>query len=212
MKKCVIITGGECSALPVIEENDFVIACDKGCEYAKNAGVTPSLIIGDFDSYNGELPENVPVMRLKCEKDDTDTMTAVRYAVSNGYGEIVLCCALGGRFDHEFANIQSAVFAVKRGLRATVMGSRSTMYFLHKESRAFPKHEGCSLSVFSMTDSCTNVCIKGAKYQLENAVITSDFPIGVSNEWRDPQVEISVGDGILMVAESCFITQNASKI
>ncbi len=204
MKKCVIITGGEPSRLPAIGENDFVIACDKGCEYAKLRGVTPNLIIGDFDSYSGELPKNVPVMRLKCEKDDTDTMTAVRYAVSNGYGEIVICCALGGRFDHELANIQSALYAVKRGLKAQIVGDSTYINFLQKESKTFPKRDNYSLSVFSMTEACTDVCIKGAKYPLENARVTFDFPIGVSNEWLSPEAEISVGDGILMVVEACL--------
>ncbi len=202
MKKCIIITGGEHSTLPVIEKTDFVIACDKGLEYAKESNVTPDLVIGDFDSYNGDMPKNLPIMRLKCEKDDTDTMTAVRYAVDKGYGEILLCCALGGRFDHELANIQSAVYAVKHGAKAAVLGDNLSMYFLQNEKRSFPKRENYSLSVFSMTDTCTEVCISGAKYPLQNAVLTSDFPIGVSNEWLAPQAEISVGKGILMVVET----------
>ncbi len=202
MKKCFIITGGEPSALPSIDENDFVIACDKGYGYAENNGVIPSLVIGDFDSYEGELPKNIPVMRLKCEKDDTDTMTAVRYAVANGYKDIVLCCALGGRLDHELANIQSALYAVRRGVKVSIFGKDSNIYFLRDESRKFSKNDGCSLSVFSATDSCSGVFIKGAKYPLKNAVITSDFPIGVSNEWTEADVEISVKNGILMVVES----------
>ena len=72
MKACAIVSGGSFSPLDGIGRADFVIACDKGCEYTAACGIKPDLLVGDFDSYTGEKPEDVPVLGLPCEKDDTD--------------------------------------------------------------------------------------------------------------------------------------------
>ena len=82
--RCAIISGGKFSPPEKIESCGFVIACDRGVEYALKCGITPDLIVGDFDSYKGKLPDGVPVLRLQVEKDYTDTQVAVDYAVKNG--------------------------------------------------------------------------------------------------------------------------------
>ena len=86
MKKlCAIISGGQSDDLAGIRDADFIIACDRGYAYAKEAGIRPDLLVGDFDSYKGERDKRVPVLDLPVEKDDTDTMAAVRWAVSEGF-------------------------------------------------------------------------------------------------------------------------------
>ena len=77
---CAIISGGQEDTLCGIEAADFIIACDRGYFYARNTGIRPYLLVGDFDSYRGALPADVPVLDLPVEKDDTDTMAAVRWA------------------------------------------------------------------------------------------------------------------------------------
>lgn len=198
-KVCAIISGGEPAPFTGIERADFVIACDKGLEYATAAGIRPDLIIGDFDSYSGALPENVPVRRLKVEKDDTDTMSAVRYALGQDFAEVVIYCALGGRLDHLFANIQTMAFVVNGGADARIVGKNEDIFAFTGKSVTFPKREGYSLSVFALSGKCENVSISGVKYRLENAVIESSFPIGTSNQWLGDAAEISVGKGVIMV-------------
>ena len=113
--RCVIISGGNYAPVEGVQAEDFVIACDKGYVYAEKAGVRPNLLVGDFDSYEGVLPSDLPVWRYKKEKDDTDTMIAIRYAVEQGFAQVELFCALGGRLDHLYANLQAAAFAVANG-------------------------------------------------------------------------------------------------
>ena len=51
MKKlCAIISGGQSDDLAGIRDADFIIACDRGYAYAKEAGIRPDLLVGDFDS------------------------------------------------------------------------------------------------------------------------------------------------------------------
>ena len=93
---CAIISGGEYSPMDDIKAAEYIIACDRGYSYAKRSGIVPDLLLGDFDSYTGKLPEGAAVERLPREKDDTDTMHAVRRALELGFTRISLYCALGG--------------------------------------------------------------------------------------------------------------------
>ena len=114
-KRCLIISGGEYSPFPAPEEDVFVIACDRGYDYACRCGVKPDLVLGDFDSCRSPVAEDLPVETLPAEKDDTDTMHALRRALELGCTDIALVCALGGRLDHLLANLQTAVFAARQG-------------------------------------------------------------------------------------------------
>ena len=120
---CVIISGGEFSPITGLRPEDFVIACDKGYTYAKRCGIVPNLVVSDFDSYAGQIDNGIPVERFPSEKDDTDTMIAVRYAVEHGFEEVRLFCALGGRLDHTLANLQALLYAQSHGLRASITGA-----------------------------------------------------------------------------------------
>ena len=199
MKKlCAIISGGEPDDLTGIHEADFIIACDRGYAYANAAGIRPDLLVGDFDSYKGERDKRVPVLDLPVEKDDTDTMAAVRWAVSEGFSELRLYSALGGRLDHLMGNIQALSFACERGVKASLLGRAARLYFLKNGAVAIPPLPGYSLSVLALTDRVEHVCISGVKYPLQDALVTNTFPIGISNEWEGT-ANISCGDGILLV-------------
>lgn len=204
MKNCLIITGGKfCEPeKSAVQSAEFVIACDRGADYAKRLGITPHLIMGDFDSCTEELPSGIQTMRFPREKDDTDTMCAVKYALEHGFTDITVACAFGGRFDHAVGIVQAAAYAAKNGARTTLLGEGEKAFVFKNSSVTLEKTAGSSLSVFSLTDASYGVYEKGTKYTLDNAVLTNAFPLGVSNEWAENTAEIGVKDGILLVVES----------
>jgi len=211
-KRCVIVSGGDFSPAEDLQPGeDFVIACDRGYTYCHRLGLKPDLVISDFDSYRGEVDASVPVNTYASEKDDTDTMLAVRYAIEHGFDGILLCCALGGRLDHLIANLQSMIFARKHGIRAFLHSEDTEITVLMKERLIIPRREGWSLSVFAFDGPCRGVCIRGAKYTLENAEILPSFPIGVSNQWAEDQAEIAVSEGILFVVLSKLPEEDAEN-
>jgi len=198
---CAIVSGGPFSTLEGIKNSDFIIACDKGYEYLKLNNLDTDLLIGDLDSCKEIISKKTKKIILPKEKDDTDTMAAVKYAIFNKFEEIKLYCALGGRFDHTVANIQSCIWGIKRIKNIKIYDKYNEIYFVRNSKINIPKKIGYSLSVFSMTNICKNVFIKNAKYNLNNAILKNSIPIGVSNEWvRDS--EISVESGILMIVLS----------
>lgn len=204
MKKCLIVGGCGINSLnwlkSVSENYDFVIAADSGYEILKASDIHIDIAIGDFDSL-GYVPDDVVVRKLKIEKDDTDTMTAVRFALDRGAEEITLLGGIGGRLDHTIANLQTLSFIANRGAAGRLMDESNEILGLLPGEYEFPKRMGYSLSTFSMTDEVTGLFESGVKYPLDNAVLTNRFPLGVSNEITDEKAVISFKSGILFV---CF--------
>lgn len=200
-KPWAIVSGGQFSPLTDIEKCGYIIACDKGYAYVRQAGLVPDLLVGDFDSYTGPLPEGVPRLDLPVEKDDTDTMAAIRHAVTQGCKEIWLYCALGGRLDHLLGNLQAATFAVAHGARVRILDRENEITVFTADTITVPPRAGWSLSVLALTDQCTGVSIHGTKYELDQVTVTNTFPIGISNQWHG-EARISVETGILAILES----------
>ncbi len=198
MKKCLIVSGGElCPAEN--KEYDLIIACDRGYENCKQLGIRPDLIIGDFDSYEGSVQEDIPVLRLNPIKDDTDTISAVRYALDKGCGIIEISCVFGGRFDHSIANLQTAAFILENGASPILYGRGTVVYAIENSELRLKKRENSYLSVFAASDICRGVTISGTKYKAADAALTPSYPIGVSNEWEDDEAYICVKEGKLLV-------------
>ena len=200
-KRCIIVSGGRPGPAPQPQPGDFVIACDRGYRYCAGLGLQPDLFIGDFDSYDGAVDPAVPVERLQPEKDDTDTGHAIRHALDQGYRTLILVCALGGRLDHTLANIQDAASAAAEGAAVTILDEREEITFLAGGTLRLPRRKGWGLSVFSLTDRCTGVCLRGVYYPLEDAVLTAEYPLGVSNEFTADTafLQCSSGCGVVVL-------------
>ena len=217
--KCVIISAG--SFVPVeikIYEEDYLIACDAGFVYAEQLGLLPDLIVGDFDSMAElgpgamrsleEIIESDPerILKLDVKKDDTDTIKAVKIALSKGYKKIYIYGALGGsRFDHSFANIQTLLYIKHNGGTGYIMEHDKMLMIAENETVRFNRGNTGYLSIFSLTEKSYDVTLKGLMYTLDNGTLTNDFPLGVSNEFIiDEEAEISVGRGTLLVCVQFF--------
>lgn len=198
---CLIVSGGEECPLPEeLRAARYVIACDRGYAYAARYGLKPDLVIGDFDS--AAPPADVPVERAPTRKDDTDTMLAVRRALKEGYREIAIVCAFGGRFDHALANLQAGAFVVAHGGRARLYGADTEALVFSGGCETLPRRDGRSLSLFALSDRCAGVSVRGTKFVCEDAEITNAFPVGVSNVWEAETAEIECKSGILAVIQS----------
>ncbi len=204
VNRCVIIAAGEMEsdfdARSVIDDDAFIICADGGYDTALSLGVTPHLFVGDMDSVLSP-PDGVQQVLSPAEKDDTDTMLAVKIAIKRGYRHITILAGLGGRLDHTIANLQTLLYCAKNGVYAVLAGKRNSAFVIKDEVVTVPAREGF-VSVFSLTERCEGVTLKGLRYPLCDALVTNSFPIGVSNEFCEPVAEISVRTGCLLVVFS----------
>ena len=82
------------------------------------------------------------------------------------------------------------------------MDGNGMIMVLKDESVRFRSNLEGILSLFSLGERCEGVTITGMKYCLKDAIITNDFPIGISNEFIGEEAEVSVARGEL----ACFIS------
>ncbi len=210
--RCIVVCAGdlEISDIPVKEE-DLIIAVDGGYMYCNIFEIEPDVIIGDLDSLEEKYvkqietkyseEETVPrrLIRLNPEKDDTDTLAALRYGLEQGCKEFHLYGAMGGRLEHTIANIQCLLFLKNAGAKAYIWDGCMMMTIVRDEAISFREEMEGVLSVFAIGGTAKGVSEKGLKYQLTDAVIKEDFPIGISNEFIGEKAEISVEEGTLLV-------------
>ena len=196
---CWIVGAGDfAGTLPIISEGDMVIAADAGYRTLLRLGGRIDRVVGDFDSM-GEVPVHPGVEVHPAEKDETDMMLAVRTALGAGYCEVRIYGGLGGRLDHSFANLQTLVFLARQGARGWLIGEGLVITaIINGDLRFNEKAEGV-VSVFAADGTAQGVTLEGLKYPLTDYTMTSDNPIGVSNEFTGAPSRIRVREGILLV-------------
>ncbi|MCI6646973.1 MAG: thiamine diphosphokinase [Oscillospiraceae bacterium] len=177
-------------------EGDFVIAADGGYAALQALGVTADLVVGDFDSL-GYVPQAEEVVQHPVMKDDTDMMLAVKLGLDRGYRNFVLTGSVGGRLDHTLANLQTLMYLAQQGARGMLYGEGTVITVL-KDGSLTLTGEGV-LSVFCLSGEARGVTEQGLLYGLDNAVMVSGYPIGVSNEFTGVPATISVTDGTLII-------------
>ena len=184
MKRCVIVGGAEINNYEYIKSclhnDDFIVFCDSGLKHLEALQVKSGLIVGDFDSH-GNPHLDVETIVLPCEKDDTDTVFAVKEAIKRGYNEFLLIGVIGARLDHTLGNVSILLYLDSLGKKGTIIDDYSEMGIVSSE----PVYIDDSFAYFSLLNIsgiAKGITIENAKYPLNNAEITCEYQYGVSNE------------------------------
>lgn len=204
MKRCIIIGASPETDIVSIQKNitegDFIVCADGGRKYAEQIGITPDLMIGDFDSsafpetYRGEIE----MIKLPRMKDDTDTMYCVKECIKRGYNDFTLLGMLGGREDHTYANLCTLLYLCKSGCTGRIINAEREIFVTDKGAEIHHQ-KGLLFSVFPFgCESCT-VSLKGFLYELDRGTLTADFPLGVSNEITSDNAVVTVHENTAVI-------------
>ena len=197
---CFIIGAGPFYGLPVAPgPEDVVLAADGGYRHCQTAGITPDLLLGDFDSLH-TMPDFARIRRVPVEKDDTDMMLAIKEGLGRGETEFHLYGGMGGRTDHTIANLQGLLYLADHGAQGWLYGDRERFTAIRDGSITLPAREKGIVSVFCMGADSQGVTIEGGQYTVHDAVLTSSFPLGVSNHYVGNPVRVTVTQGSLLIA------------
>ena len=202
MKRCFIFAAGSFYGLRERpgDPDDFIVAADGGYRVCLDQRVKPDLLMGDFDSL--EPPADFAhVRRLPVEKDDTDTLAAARAGLEQGCTDFLIYGGTGGkRLDHTLANLQTLLFLRRRGAMGFLFDDDFLWTVIENgDIRVTKPVEWGLLSVFCLGDRAEGVEETGVQYPLRDAVLTPDFPLGVSNHILEPEARVSVRKGALAV-------------
>lgn len=213
-KRTVIVSGGILEkefVLPILqsEETEFIIGVDKGLQFLYENEIKPDYIVGDFDSVPREIveyyrtEENVPIREFNPVKDASDTEIALRLCLGLRRKEIYILGGTGNRIDHLWANIQCLNIALAAGSEAMILDSHNRIRILEHgitltRAEAFGKY----FSVFPLELPVEDFSISGAKYPLQNHLLSAGASLCVSNEFAEDEVKISFVCGKVILMET----------
>lgn len=196
MKNCVIFGAGDYFGDETVPDNSFVIAADGGIDVCIKKGIKPDLIIGDFDSL-GRIPKEENTIILPKIKDDTDMIAAVKEGLKQNCKVFYLYGGTGGRISHTLANIDTLEYIEKRGAIGYLNDKEEVLTVTSKGLNLDKKYKGY-ISVFAKSGD-TLISESGLKYELNKKLITSSFPLGVSNEFTGKNSSITVHSGTVLI-------------
>lgn len=204
----VIFAGGTVrpgkALFDAIGSADMCIAADSGAATALQYGCTPQIVVGDFDSLDESLVEDLgkrgsKIRRAAIEKDETDTELAVQVAIDEGATSITLAGALGGaRFDHAMANILLLVGF--ESVPITLVDGPSRCWIVRGPGNAtIDGRMGDLVSLLPLTGDANGIHTRGLYYALKGETLSFGKPRGVSNMLTGEHAEVSVESGMLLV-------------
>ena len=187
MKRCVIIGGAPIADYKrikaLLRDDDFYAVCDSGLTHLQGLQISPSLIIGDFDSAERPITDTETIT-LPREKDDTDSFYAAKKALSMGYERFYFCgCTGGEREDHTYANIAMMRYLCRRGADCIMEGERQYYKVVRGPSKLVFNDDKGYFSVFSLSETAEGVSMHGFEYETDSITISCDVPLGVSNRF-----------------------------
>lgn len=204
--RCYIYVGGAIDAANITERpsaEDLVIAADSGYDTAVALGVTPSVMVGDFDSVKTKkIPDGVEIYRVPIEKDLTDTQLAVEVALSRGMRDLVIIGGLSGRLDHTLSNLGLLEHLEKQHVCAIMTDGANRVRFIRNNSTLVPRGGFTYLSLIVADEVAKGVEVLGCKYPLKKETLRRTHQYAVSNELTGNCAMVSVKRGGLFVIES----------
>lgn len=194
---------------------DAIVAADSGVEVLAKLGTKPDYLVGDFDSFSGDLDallndESIVTRRLNPIKDDTDTESALRWIIeliNSGRisrAPIVILGATGKRIDHLMANISILGIALGAGLDAFIVDSYNRIRLIAGgKPIVLSKKDGYDfVSVFPIGGDVKGLTLDGFKYPLKDFDLSGFNSLGVSNEISAREATIAFKEGFLLIIEA----------
>ena len=212
MNRAVIVCGAKIKDYEFVSsffsEGDFFIYCDSGLihedRFLSKVDTKADLIIGDFDSYN--RPErDTEIIELPTVKDDTDSVYAIKEAISRGYKDILIVGAIGDRFDHSLVNAYALMLINDLGANGKIVDDYSEMTLVYNRMSTEIEPNWRYFSLIAICGIASGVTIKNAKYNLDNATINPKYQYAISNEVEgDEPTKVSVEDGVLLLIKDRY--------
>lgn len=190
-------------AQDLAETADYIIAADGGQNRAREFGLQPDCVIGDFDSTTLDEDFDCIYITYPAEKDLTDTEAALTHALEKGCRNVILLGGMGGRLDHTMGNIGLLDKYYSSFDHMEFIDGKNRMELLKDSERTLKRDARYKyFGLVSLNAEASGIDIRGAKYELTGASLERASTLGVSNEFKEDTVAICVQEGILLIVRS----------
>lgn len=202
MTTVLVVTGGDPippTALAGLADAEFIVAADSGLDHAERLGLTPDVVVGDFDSVSDDALGRFsgPVERHPVDKDATDLELALRLAVERAPERIVVLGGHGGRLDHFIANAL-VLTTTPPGIEVEWRAGSATIHVVHS-TVVLSGTPGAKVSLVPVGGDVKGVTTTGLRWPLTGENLTSGSTLGVSNEFAATRVTVDIREGTLLV-------------
>ena len=198
--RCVIVAGADIQnydyVISQLTDEDCFIYCDSGLRHREFLP-KPNLIVGDFDSFALDKSE-IETIVLPMEKDDTDSVYAIKEALKRGFKDILLLGVVGNRLDHTLANLGALEYIYKHDAKGKIIDNYSEMEIVDSNVKEID-NKYAYFSLLNIYGEVMGINISGAKYNLYDATIKTDYQYAISNEVKGDAARVSVDNGILLL-------------
>lgn len=208
-KRALLITGGDQPSTELIRQAkevcSYFVCADRGAKAYIEAGLLPDLIVGDMDSIDETTRQAIASVGrqkvLPVEKDDTDTQAALDILFAEGFEEVLMLGALGGRMDHELGNIMLLVGYGRREKNIIIWNEENAMRYVSRGNWQI-EHSKDYFSIVPMSDNGITISLEGFYYFLEKTKVATGISRTLSNYIVDEQgtMVIETGDGIIFMS------------
>lgn len=234
--RIVIIANGTPPAQRDIDRwlraGDLLMCADGGAAAALALGLSPQHVIGDFDSlHEADLSElrrrGATLHQHPTHKDETDLELALLMALqlfttestevkhekptaTSGVerNEIVVLGALGGRIDHEMANMLLLAMPALQGARVVLAHGDQQLFAIDaRNGKAVARlhgHAGDTVSLLPFNGDAHGITTAGLEYPLKNESLFVGPARGVSNVMLGDEASVTLNAGMLL----CVVTQS----
>src|SRR5207248_10328649 len=131
------------------------------------------------------------------EKDETDLELGLRYVVQRGARRVAVLGALGGRVDHELANLLLLAAPLLDGIDAVILDRRTRVAAI-KDKLELTGRPGDLLSLLPVTASATGIVTEGLKYRLNGDTLLLGPARGISNVFVQEHIAVRLATGVLL--------------
>lgn len=183
--------------LDISIDEECIICADGGFNLLPKH-ITPYAIVGDLDSiHTHQFPS--PVLRCPTEKDYTDGERAIFFAAEQGFNEITIYGATGGRSDHIYANLALLALAQELGLKAKIKNSHEHIYFYTQGQVQIKLPIGTTLSCLPYGEKAIVNNSHGLYYPYHHLALSRSRSVGISNVTTKSTVQFDVLHGAIFV-------------
>jgi thiamine pyrophosphokinase len=192
------------SVARLIHSMDLIVAADGGARHCQKLGLTPDVLIGDFDSLDqADLYEfersGVQIIRHPVRKDYTDLELALLHVKSIGVTSTYIFGALGLRWDQTMANLLLPASSNLSDIKIQLFdGNQEITVIKAGDPYEISGNPGDTVSLISLKAETGGISTEGLEYSLKDESLAFGATRGVSNVLREKQATVRLSKGLLL--------------
>lgn len=176
-----------------------LVCCDgNAAKAAESVGFEPTVVVGDCDSLDAETRRRFADRLVEvAEQDDNDLAKAFRYAISQGWRDIVILGATGRREDHTLGNIAHLADFATEAESLAMVSDYGVFRPVVVPGGEFRVGLGTQISIFGF-DPTVPVTATGVKYPVRDLLLPYWWTASL-NEAVSDVVSVTIPRGVVLI-------------